>query len=533
LQRLNAVLEERITERAQQLAMSVIKLEETERRFRLLVEAVIDYAIYMLDPTGHVVNWNQGAQRIKGYTRDEIVGQHYSRFYTEEDRQKELPKEVIATATRSGKYEGEGWRVRKDGSKFWANVTVSAIRDPSGRLLGFAKVTRDLTERREAEERRRHSQKMEAIGQLTGGVAHDFNNLLTVICGNIEALQRRLPAVKDDNLERLANAALRGAERAAVLTHRLLAFARRQTLQPKPVSVNTVINGMSEMLRRTLGESILVETVLAGGVWPVLADINELENSLLNLAVNARDAMPDGGKLTIEAANIYLDEEYAASAEVSPGQYVGVFVSDTGVGMTPETASQAFEPFFTTKEIGEGTGLGLSQVYGFIKQSGGQVKIYSEIGAGSTIKLYLPRYFSADSASEISPAVISIPPGKGETILVVEDDPDVRNFTVETLRQLGYRVLDAPNGPAGLRLLEAHREIILLFTDVGLPGGMNGRQLADEAQRRRAGLKVLFTSGYARNAIVHHGRLDPGIELIPKPFTHSGLAQKVRWVLEL
>jgi PAS domain S-box-containing protein len=527
----NETLEARLAERAQKLSTSVTKALETERQFRLLVESVTDYAIFMLDPEGRVVNWNAGAERIKGYAPEEIIGKHYSQFYTEQDRQRGLPQEVITTAKRVGRYESEGWRVRKDGSRFWANVMVSAIRGPGGELLGFSKVTRDLTERQAAEERMRHAQKMEAIGQLTGGVAHDFNNLLTVICGNIEALQRRLPDGMDD-LRRLVSGALRGAERAAILTHRLLAFARRQTLDPRSLSVNTVINGLSEMLRRTLGESIHVEVVLAGGVWPVLADPNELESAVLNLSVNARDAMPDGGKLTIEAGNVYLDEAYAAQAEIPPGQYVGVFVSDTGTGMTSETASRAFEPFFTTKDIGQGTGLGLSQVYGFIKQSGGHVKIYSELGAGTTIKLYLPRHVLAENVGRAPTAVGSVPRGNGETILVVEDDPDVRSFTIELLQELGYQTIDAPDGAAALRLLETRGDVRMLFTDVGLPHGMNGRQLANEAQRRRTGLKVLFTSGYARNAIVHHGRLDPGVELITKPFTYSGLGVKIRRILD-
>jgi PAS domain S-box-containing protein len=532
LQLLNETLEERVAERTRQLAASITKLEETERRFGLLVEAVTDYAIFMLDPEGKIVNWNAGAERIKGYRPEEIIGRHFSLFYTEEDRRNGIPQEVIATATRTSKFEAEGWRVRKDGSTFWASVVVNAIRGPAGRLLGFAKVTRDLTERRAAEERMRQAQKMEAVGQLTGGIAHDFNNLLAVVSGNIEGLQRRLPKGADEDLRRRADAALRATMRAALLTERLLAFSRRQPLEPKSISVNALITGISEMLRRTLGESVLIQTVLAAGVWPTFVDSNQLESALLNLAVNARDAMPDGGRLTIEAANVYLDDDYSAAAEVPPGQYVGIFVSDTGTGMTPEVIAKAFEPFFTTKEVGKGTGLGLSQVYGFIKQSGGHVKIYSEVGAGTTIKLYLPRYFSSDSVNEVQPAAVSVPQGKGETILVVEDEADVRSSAVDMLRELGYRVIEAPDGSGGLRQLDAHREINLLFTDVGLPGGMNGRQLADEAQRRRAGLKVLFMSGYARNAIVHHGRLDPGVELIVKPFTYAGLAAKVRRVLD-
>ena len=532
LQTLNETLEQRVSNRTQELEASFAQLTESERRFRLLVEAVTDYAIFMLDPAGRVVKWNPGAQRIKGYTADEIVGQHISRFYTDEDRRDGVPDRAIATAARTGKFEGEGWRVRKDGTHFWANVVIDAIRNEHGELIGFAKVTRDRTEQRAAEERLRQAQKMEAVGQLTGGVAHDFNNLLTVISGNLEALQRRLSERGDQHLQRMVNSAITASSRAAVLTHQLLAFSRRQPLLPKSISINTMITGMADLVRRILPESIAIETVLVGGIWPTFVDANQLENSLLNLAVNARDAMPDGGKLTIEGANVHLDEHYAATADVPAGQYVGIFVSDSGVGMPQDIIGKAFEPFFTTKDVGQGTGLGLSQVYGFVRQSGGHVKIYSEVGIGTTVKIYLPRLITSHSATEGENPVTTVPSGFGETILVVEDEPEVRNFAVETLRELNYHVLDAPNGSRALRILDAHREIVLLLTDVGLPGGMNGRQLADEACRRRPDLKVLFTSGYARNAIVHHGRLDPGVELITKPFTFSGLAARVRHVLD-
>jgi PAS domain S-box-containing protein len=524
LQILNETLEQRAEDRARQL-------RESENRFRLLVEAATEYAIFMLDPGGNVMSWNPGAQRIKGYAAAEIIGTHFSRFYTDEDRQNGVPAKMFAIALQNGRCETEGWRVRKNGTIFWANVVIAAIRDPAGELLGFAKITRDLTERREGEERLRQAQKMEAVGQLTGGVAHDFNNLLTVISGNIETIVRRLPETAIE-LRRPANAALQGATRATVLTQRLLAFARRQALEPASLPVNELVAGMSDMLRRTLGENVVIETVLAAGVWTAFVDANQLENSILNLAINARDAMPDGGKLTIETANVYFDEEYAASADVPPGQYIGLFVSDTGTGMTAETMSKAFDPFFTTKEIGQGTGLGLSQVYGFIRQSGGHVKIYSEVGAGTTLKLYLPRHNADEKMVDHLPAPAPVPRARGETILVAEDDSDVRNFTVEMLRELDYRVVEASDGHAALRLLDAHRETVLLFTDVGLPGGMNGRQLADEARRRRPDLKVLFTSGYARNAIVHHGRLDPGVELLGKPFTFASLAAKIRRFLD-
>jgi PAS domain S-box-containing protein len=528
---LNESLEARVADRARQLAATAAQLAETERRFHLLIDAVTDYAIFMLDTAGNVVSWNPGAERIKGYSSAEILGHHFSRFYTEDDRQKGLPRTALATAERTGKYEAEGWRCRKDGATFMANVVINAIRDASGRLLGFAKITRDITEKKAAEEQLRQAQKMEAVGQLTGGVAHDFNNLLTVIMGNLEHLDRTLPPAQ--STQRIIAAALRGASRAAMLTHRLLAFSRRQPLMPEVLSANKLVSGISELLRRTLGESILIETVLAGGLWPTFADGNQLENALINLAINARDAMPEGGKLTIETANTHLDEAYARMhEEVQPGQYVGIFVTDTGAGMARETVAHAFEPFFTTKEIGQGTGLGLSQVYGFIKQSGGHVKIYSEVGEGTTVKLYLPRYRGAENVVDDRPETHQLPRGRSELVLVVEDDPDVRDYTVEMVGDLGYSVLSAPDGASALRLLDSHRQVSLLFTDVGLPGGMNGRQLAEQALRRQPRLKVLYTTGYARNAIVNQGRLDPAVEVVFKPFTYSDLATKIRHILE-
>jgi PAS domain S-box-containing protein len=325
LQELNRSLEQRAEQRAKELARSVHQLEDTERRFRILVEGVTDYAIFMLEPSGTIINWNPGAQRIKGYAPHEIIGQHFSRFYTEKDRANRVPHKALETATRTGKYEAEGWRVRKDGTQFWASVVINAIRDSKGEVIGFAKVTRDLTERRAAEERFQQSQKMEGIGQLTGGVAHDFNNLLTIIIGNLEALQRHLQddGVEISRLKRSADNAMRGARRAESLTQRLLAFSRQQPLAPKPVDIGRLVTGMSDLLRRTLGEQISVETVMAGGLWRAMADPNQLEIAVLNLAVNARDAMPNGGKLTIETANVHLDDRYAAAqVEVLPGQYV-------------------------------------------------------------------------------------------------------------------------------------------------------------------------------------------------------------------
>jgi PAS domain S-box-containing protein len=378
----------------------------------------------------------------------------------------------------------------------------------------------------------RHAQKMEAIGQLTGGVAHDFNNLLQIIIGNLETLTKNLPA-DSGRLQRAASNAMNGAKRASVLTQRLLAFARRQPLAPKPMDINGLVTGMSDLLFRALGETISVETVMAAGLWRVEIDANELEAAILNLAVNARDAMPNGGRLTIETSNTHIDHAYAQEhVEVVPGQYVAVAVSDTGVGMDTRTIAQAFEPFFTTKPVGKGTGLGLSQVYGFVKQSGGHVKIYSEPGQGTTVKLYLPRWIGVP-AQDASNDIVPVPEGDNEeVILVVEDDDDVRSQSVEALRELGYRALEAHDGPAALRLLERQQRVDLLFSDVVLPGGMTGAQVAAQAKALRPEIKVLFTTGYARNAIIHHGRLDKGVELITKPFSVADLAIRIRDILD-
>ena len=532
LQALNESLEQRIEERTREVRDVFAKLNESERQFRHLVDSVADYAIFMLDTEGIVSSWNLGAERTKGYAAEEIIGKHFSQFYTKEDRQSGVPELALGAARRTGRFEMEGWRVRKGGQRFWASVIINAVHDEHGNLLGFAKVTRDLTEKQAIEDQLRQMQKMEAIGQLTGGIAHDFNNMLTVISGNIETLQRRLER-DDPGAHRLIAAALRGVERATTLTHRLLAYARRQPLDPRPIELNRLIIGMSDLLTRTLGENIKVESVLSGGLWQVSVDPNQVENAVLNLALNARDAMPGGGNLTIETANTYLDEAYArAHTEVTAGQYVMLAVSDTGVGMTSDVVEKAFEPFFTTKQIGEGTGLGLSQVYGFVKQSGGHVKIYSEPGEGTTARIYFPRANMSAATLEEPRRQARIPDLEGtETILVVEDDPDVRTYTTEILRELGYRVLEAHEGDTALTVLATEPEIKLLFTDIGLPGPFNGRQLAEEARKRRADLKILFTTGYAQNAIIHHGRLDPGVQLIVKPFSFTGLAAKIRRIL--
>jgi signal transduction histidine kinase len=403
--------------------------------------------------------------------------------------------------------------------------------------LANARLQAEAAEREAAEAKLRQAQKMEAVGRLTGGVAHDFNNLLTVVLGNLAIARRRLEDGGDPRLLRAMESAAAGAQRAAELTQRLLAFSRQQPLAPAMVDANRLVAGMSDLLRRTLGEDIQIETVLAGGMWKALADPNQLEAALLNLAVNARDAMPGGGKLTIETANAYLDECYAASREdVRPGQYVMISVSDTGTGMPADVVARAFEPFFTTKPVGRGTGLGLSQVYGFAKQSGGHAAIYSEPGHGTTVKLYLPRLREPAAEPPALPRREPLPEeqmprGRGEIVLVAEDEPMVRDFAVAALEEAGYRVLAAEDGPSTLALLEAEPEVALLFTDVVLTGPMNGRMLADAALARRPRLAVLFTTGYTRNAIIHHGRLDEGVNFLGKPYSAAALAAKVQEVL--
>ncbi len=512
---------------------------EAERRFRLLVQGVTDYAIYLLDPEGHITNWNAGAARIKGYAEPEILGQHFSRFYTPEDIDDGTPHRALERARQDGRYEAEGWRVRKDGSRFWAGVVIDAIYDEAGALIGFAKITRDLTDRRavqlELEKSREQlfqSQKMEAIGQLTGGIAHDFNNLLTGITGSLDLIATRIAQGRMRELDRFVGAAKGAASRAAALTHRLLAFARRQTLDPKPTDANKLICGMAEMIRRTVGPEIKLETVLAMGVWPTLCDPHQLENAVLNLCINARDAMPEGGQLTIETANSWLDDRGARQRDMAPGQYLAVSVTDTGTGMPEDVVARAFDPFFTTKPPGQGTGLGLSMIYGFCRQSGGSVRIYSEVGEGTTVRIYLPRYTgdafvtpTEEDASQVSHEY------DGKVVLIVDDEPTVRMLVVEVGEELGCAVLEASDGAGALKLLDSDMPIDLLITDVGLPGGMNGRQVAEAARAKRPSLQVLFITGYAENAAFGHGLVGSDMQVLTKPFAMSQLAHRIQDII--
>ncbi|MTV16703.1 MULTISPECIES: PAS domain S-box protein [Bradyrhizobium] len=511
------------------------KLRESEEQFRLLVQSVTDYAIFMLDAGGHVASWNAGAQRIKGYAPEEIIGRHFSDFYTEADRAAGLPRIGLETATRNGRWEHEGERVRRDGTVFWAHVVIDAIRDDAGELVGFAKVTRDITERREAEAALQaaqagmiRSQKLEAIGQLTGGVAHDFNNLLQVISGNLQLLSKDIAG--NARAEMRVQSALAGVARGSKLASQLLAFARRQPLEPRVVNAGRLLKNMDEMLRRALGGEVEVETVVAGGLWNSLIDPDQLENAILNLAINARDAMNGEGRLTIEASNAFLDDEYVRHHDdLAAGQYVMIAVTDTGTGIPTEILERVYEPFFTTKAEDKGTGLGLAMVYGFLKQSGGHVKIYSEVGAGTTVKLYFPREAASEDA--LVGALSGEVKGGEETVLVVEDDDEVREVAVAMLTELGYRVVKARDAASALIVVDSGIPIDLIFTDVMMPGILRSPDMARKAKERLPNVAVLFTSGYTQNAIVHGGRLDPGVELLAKPYTREALARKIRHVL--
>lgn len=510
-------------------------LMESERKFRLLVQGVTDYSIFMLSPEGKVTNWNMGAARIKGYEASEVIGTHFRRFYTPEDAAQGLPERGLQIAALEGRFETEGWRIRKDASRFWANVVIDAIRDEDGKLIGFAKITRDVTERKAAQEQLENAraallqaQKMEAIGKLTGGVAHNFNNVLQVLRGNLELLERRHghDPVSRERLDK----AIGAVEHGAKLASQLLAFGRRQALQPRVVNLAAMLDNMDDMLRRALGELIEVETVVSDGLWNTLVDPNQLESVVLNLAINGRDAMPGGGKLTLELSNATLDRHGSAlAADVPEGHYVLLAVTDTGTGMPREVLERAFEPYFSTKPEGEGTGLGLSMAYGFIKQSGGDMRIYSEPGHGTTVKVWLPQ--SNESVVDLDPLPPMRVEGGTETILVVEDDRYVQSAVVETLGELGYTVLKADDAQSAMVVVKSGAKIDLLFSDVVMPGPLSSTELASMAVRAVPDLKVLFTSGYAENAIVHGGRLDEGVHLLSKPYSRAQLAGKIRHVL--
>jgi signal transduction histidine kinase len=393
-------------------------------------------------------------------------------------------------------------------------------------------VQAEVARRAEAEDALRQAQKMEAIGQLTGGIAHDFNNLLAGISGSLEVISQRLAKGRTEGIERFIVGALASTQRAAALTQRLLAFSRRQTLDPKPTDVNRLVMGMEDLIHRTVGPAIKVEVVGAAGLWPTRVDAAQLESALLNLAINARDAMPEGGRITIETANKWIDGRAGRERDLPPGQYISICVTDTGTGIPKEIAGRIFDPFFTTKPIGQGTGLGLSMIHGFVRQSGGQVRVYSEPGHGTTMCLYFPRY-TGELAGDAEPMDTEIPEmGSGETVLVIDDEPTVRMLIVEVLEEAGYAALEAEDGPAGLTILQSGARVDLLVTDVGLPGGMNGRQVADAARVSRPNLKVLFVTGFAENAALANGHLDPGMAILTKPFVMAELAHKIAEMID-
>jgi PAS domain S-box-containing protein len=634
-------------------------VHDSERSFRLLVEGVTDYAIYMLDLEGRVTSWNSGAERIKQFTAAEILGRHVREFYTEDERLNGEPERNLEAVRREGRFEAEAWRVRKDGSKFWASVVVDPVRNERGQLLGYAKITRDISERRRAEqaisdagmrvntvvqtavdgviwieadgriqmfnpaceklfgysaeevsgqnvkmlmpapyreehdryldnfhrtgqkkiigigrevvgrrkdgstfpmdlsvgeakqdgksifvgiihdltERKRteeqlvQAQKMEMVGQLSGGIAHDFNNLLTVIVGNAEFLSEQLKPRQD--LQQLADDIGRAGDRGAELTQRLLAFSRRQILRPIEIDCNKLLDGVHKMLRRTLREDIEINTSFDPDLALAYADPAQLESAILNLAVNAQDAMVAGGRLTVTTANASLDDHYQSlHPEVMPGEYIMVAVTDDGEGMPKNVIERVFEPFFTTKEVGKGSGLGLSMVYGFVKQSSGHVSIYSEPGLGTTVRMYLPQAATRSpmSSEPIQTDETVLPKGT-ETVLIVEDDPFVRSYAVLRLQSLGYSVVAAVDGKDALEKLRTNIHIDLLFTDIVMPGGINGWKLAELAQQMRPGLPVLLTSGYALETLVKHGRHRDGSVVLTKPYRKADLALRLREVL--
>jgi PAS domain S-box-containing protein len=490
-------------------------LAESERRFRLLVRSVIDYALFTLDLAGIIQSWNPGAERLKGYTADEVIGQHFSIFYTPEAREAGEPEHVLAAARSQGRFEAEGWRVRKGGTRFWANVVIDAIRDEDGNLIGFTKITRDITERRALEQARDQlyqAQKMESVGQLTGGVAHDFNNLLTAVGGSLSLLKH---IVTEPRALRLLDTAESAVARGARLTHQLLTFSRQHPVRLEKGSINELIASLASLLRHAAGENADIRLDLSPLLWVCELDRTQLQSALLNLVVNARDAIGGrGGAITIQTRNVEIGDARASSiGDIGPGRYVMLAVTDNGSGMSPETRAKAIEPFFTTKEVGRGSGLGLSQVYGFARQSAGQLEIDTQPGRGTTMRIFLPGLVpeGADTA------------GKVAAVLVTEDDPDVLTIAAESLELLGYEVHTARDATEALALLNRGTPIDILFTDIVMPNGMNGIALAREARRIRPGIRVLLASGYSRE------RAEAGEDMafIAKPYQMSELAQQL------
>ena len=522
--RIEAALERDIAQRrAAQRALA-----ESERRFRLLVQGVTDYAIFMLDPDGCVTTWNTGAQRIHQYSADEIIGQNFGRFYTEEERQRGEPARALHVAAYEGKYRAEGWQVRRDETAFWASFVIEAIRDEVGGLIGYAKITRDITERREAQlaleraqEQLAQSQKMEALGQLTGSIAHDFNNLLMITSGYAQILRRRLSEPK---LLKAAEAVHSAARRGESLTRQLLAFSRRQPITPVVVDLKERIESVHEMLVGSLRGNVELRHDIPGDVWPIEVDIAELELALVNVAVNARDAMPGGGTLTLSVRNVTLKK--SDGVDQCEGDFVALALADTGVGIAPDVLPKVFEPFFTTKALGKGTGLGLAQVYGFSRQSGGTVVATSTVGSGTTVTIYLPRSRATLTRSEEAPPT---QPFAGEgLVLIVEDSPEVAEVTASLVEQLGYRTTHAENAIEALNRLQRGERVNIVLSDIVMPGSMNGIALAHEINNRYPHMPVLLASGYSDVVQANESQF----VILRKPFQLPALAKAMREIQE-
>jgi PAS domain S-box-containing protein len=515
-QQLTAELEDKVQGRTHELEAALRRLQESERSFQLLVESVTDYALYMLDPTGRVISWNSGAKRIKGYEAADIIGKNFECFYSEQDRAAGVPAAGLRTAAREGRLETEGWRLRKDGTRFWANVIIDAITS-DGHLVGYAKITRDITERRAAEARLRQAQKMEAVGQFTGGAAHDFNNLLMAILGSLEILRKRLP--NDPRLLALLDNAVQGAKRGSSLTQRMLAFARRQELKHEAVDLAHLVNNMLELLERSLGPTINIETRFPLEVTRVRTDANQLETALLNLAINSRDAMPNGGTITISVAKHTIAGGHPTS--LPPGPYACLVVADTGLGMDEATLARATEPFFTTKGIGKGTGLGLSMVDGLTAQSGGKLIVQSIAGRGTTMELWFPITTMVDGATERGPEIHEGAHAERPLcILAVDDDSLVLSNVAVMLEDLGHKVVAVGSGARAIEEIESMPAVDVVITDQAMPV-MTGLQLIEILRARRPGLPVILATGFAELP----PRLNPSIGRLSKPFTQRALAQ--------
>ena len=527
------------------IAQRVYTLETADRPYQTLIEQIQEGAI-TLSADGTVFYCNRRMAEMLDTPQEQVIGHKLQPFFRLDGLQ---AFERLLEEAHHGRARGELTLNSPGGTETPVYISLSRLRGDQGEALlcgvladltqqklhlrelseANARLMAEGTQRAIVEDALRQSQKMEAVGQLTGGLAHDFNNLLTAITGSLELMELRVAQGRTTELARYIGAAMTSANRAAALTHRLLAFSRRQTLEPKLVLANRLVSGMEELLRRTVGPMISIKTVLPADVGSILCDPNQLENALLNLAINARDAMPEGGRLTIRTANTQVDQALAIQWDILPGCYVTISVTDTGGGMTPEVLARAFDPFFTTKPLGEGTGLGLSMIYGFAKQSSGHVRLHSTVDIGTTVSLHLPSHLDLDAVA-LEPGTQAVPPRAklGETVLVVDDEPVVRMLVVEVLEELGYAAIEAADGRSGLRQIEAGGRLDLLVTDVGLPGGMNGRQLANAARVCRPGLKVLFITGFAESFATGDGAMEPGMEIMTKPFPMGALATKIR-----